>query len=212
MNVRFRIIRILENHIVSGDCDLEMDIDISPSADPAQAKNRLKSMKLWMDKFLDGCVAFGVNTEVDTTFLEQISNNVMMCPDDPHDYLLTILIHSKLSAIGAGDIRISRTKLMTDAGEGFSNTVEGTAEEWLPNIEEWMGPRYFWSAPWWNRADSSMTDLIPAADDDLEKKPELGFDLMALVSGNQRSKEAGEQTPAEIIRPTFTPRVLTPDE
>ena len=204
MHARFRLIRLLEGHMVCSDCELKIDIDISKSCDTAVAKNRLKAMKLWLEDFVDGCVAYDVHTDVDTTFLEHVSNHVMMAPTEPHDYLLLSLLHAKLSAIGGGDIIIRQTHLMTDTNEGFSNSLSGTTDDMLPAISEWMGDRRFHESPWWHRTDSSMMDLKPEPDDDLTVMPELGDDLLKLVSP---AKDSGGK-PAEIIRVSFKPRVI----
>lgn len=213
MRAGFRIIRLIEGRLVSSDCMLELEMDIPPTSDPGLAKDRLKAMRMWIERFLDGCVAFGVGTEVDTALFERISNHVMMCPDEPHDYLLLVLIHSKLLAICGDEVLISGTSMDTDTGEGFSNTVEGTAEDWLPSMEEWIGPRYFHDLPWWNRPDSSMMDLKPDDDDDLSNKPELGMDLIAMVSSESNEPMQHDlQQVAEIIKPSFKPRIITADD
>lgn len=195
---------------MASDCQLEMDIDIAHDAIPSNAKHRLQAMKIWLEDFVDGSIAYGVRTEVDTTILEEISNNIIMCPDDPHDHLLLILLHSKLTAIGGDAVIINRSSMTADTGEGFSNSVEGYPDEWLPDIETWMGPRSFWKDPWWAREDSSTMDIKPDDDDDLESKPDLGVDLIKLVS-----MEVGTPTHenvAEIIKPGFKPRIITQDD
>lgn len=213
MRTGFRIIRLIEDRLVSSDCMLELEIDIPPTSDPGAAKDRLKAMRIWMERFLDGCVAFGTGTEIDTSLFERISNHVMMCPDEPHDYLLLVLIHSKLMAICGNEVIITATSMDTDTGEGFSNTVEGTAEDWLPTMEEWIGPRHFHELPWWNRPDSSMMDLRPEDDDDLSNKPELGMDLISMVSADgSEPMQQDRQYVAEIIKPSFKPRIITADD
>lgn len=212
MHVDFRIIRLLEKHLVASDCQLDMEIDIVAGSDPTMAKDRLKAMKFWVETFLDGSLAFGVNTTVDTSSFESISNNIVMCPDDPHDYLLLLLMHSKLSAIGGPEISVGSMNLISDTGEGFSNSIDGFADEWLPSMSEWMGDRHFHERPWWGRDDSSTIDLHAEPDDDLSVKPELGVDLMALVRSTPSSIQPAERPAAEIIKPQFKPRVLTPDD
>jgi hypothetical protein len=204
--------RLLEDRLTASDCALELEIDIPPSSRPWVAKNRLKAMRLWIERFLDGSVAFSTGTEIDTTMFEKISNHVMMCPEEPHDYLLLVLIHSKLMAICGDEVLISATSLHTDTGEGFSNTAEGTTEDWLPTMAEWIGPRHFHEVPWWNRSDSSMMDLRPEDDDDLSNKPELGIDLIGMVSADGEPAKEELAPVAEIIKPSFKPRIITADD
>lgn len=207
----FRIIRLLGKSLVASECRVELDIDIAHNAAPTDAKHRLQAMKIWLEDFVDGSVAYSVRTQVDTTILEEISNNIIMCPDDPHDHLLLILLHSKLTAIGGDAIIINRSSMTDDTGEGFSNSVEGYPDDWLPDIETWMGTRSFWKDPWWSREDSSTMDIKPDEDDDLEVKPELGVDLIQLVSTEAASTPTRENV-AEIIKPGFKPRIITQDD
>lgn len=210
MHARFRIIRLLENHLLSSICEIKMVIDIPSTTKPMDSKNRLKAMKLWIETFLDGSVAFSVGNDIDTTTLEHLGNNLMMCPDDPHDYLLLLLVHSKLQAIGGDHVEVHSTSLISDTGEGFSNLIEGTTEEWLPSMEEWIGPLHYHDNPWWNREDSSMMDLKPEPDEDLTKLPPLGIDLISMVSRDL--KDAADAPLAEIIKPTFKPKIISADD
>ena len=211
MHADFRIMRLLDDHLMASDCRMEFVIDIEPNT--RLAKERIKAMKLWIESFLDGCVAISAGSDIDTTTFEKISNNVMICPDHPHDYLLLLLIHSKMNAIGGGEIIVQQSTLSADSGEGFSNTVSGTTEEWLPSMSEWMGPRHFHDRPWWERSDSSTMDMKPEDDDDLSDIPELGMDLISLVSSKQAAEDKDASgNVAEIIKPVFRPRIITADD
>lgn len=207
MHARFRLIRLLESRLVSSDFHLDMDISIN-AATP-QAKNRIKAMRLWLDQFLDGGIAISSSCELDTSTIEQSSNHVMLCPEDPHDYLLLLLIHSKLNAIGAGDAVINKTSMISDTGEGFGNVFSGPVDDWLPSARDWLGSDDLRREPWWRRGDSSMLDMtIP---DDGQAWPELGIDLMQAV-GEDEIADSEIQPAAKIIRPTFKPRIILPDD
>jgi len=211
MHASFRVIRLLEDRLVASDFVLDCVIDILPTSNTSEAKDRIKAMRLWLDEYLDGSIAFGANTEVNTETLEAISNSVIMCPDDPHDYLMLLLIHSKLDAIAGDAMVISKTNMISDTGEGFSNSVEGTAEEWLPSMSEWMGPKSYHDKPWWSRSDSSTMDMKYDDGEDITKIPELGIDLVGAVRSTR--SDTNEQRPvADIVKPSFKPRVLTPDD
>lgn len=218
MRLEFRIIRILEDNLIASDCILDALIDIAPEQPPSMVKNSIRAIKIWAENYLHGCVAFGVGTDINTGTLETISNNIMMCPDDPHDYLLLSLIHSKISALGKDRVNIVRSSLTTDTGEGFSNTISGNAGEWLPSMEEWLGPRSFHQEPWWLRADSSSIDLKPEDDDDLSIKPTLGLSIDEMIAKFSMASDGTEtapgqsQTEAEIIKPVFKPRIITTDD
>jgi hypothetical protein len=57
-------------------------------------------------------------------------------------------------------------------------------------------------------------DLKPDDDDDLSNKPELGMDLIAMVSSesNEPMQHDDLQQVAEIIKPSFKPRIITADD
>ena len=90
----------------------------------------------------------------------------------------------------------------------------------LPNITEWMGERVYFNEPWWNRSDSSMIDMTADDTDDLSIKPELGINLIELVTDNSdliesidvEKTEDETKKSAEILRPTFRPRIIISDD
>lgn len=206
MSTNFQILRLLENRLCSSECHLEIELDLNHETPPDIAKNKLKAIRFWLSEFVHGCIAYDVHTEIDTTLLEEVANNIMLCPDEPQDYLLLMLLHSKLCAIGGEEVGIRSTSLITDTGEGFSNTVEGSIGDWLPDIDQWIGEKRFWNLPWWSREDSSTVDLIPEDGDDLDIKPHIGENLLELVSDDPKVEEKSQ--PAEIIKPTFKPRII----
>jgi hypothetical protein len=211
MHAAFRIIRLLDNQLIASNCIIDCSIDILPTSNPSNAKDRIKAMRLWIEEYLDGALAFGINTNANTETFESIGNQIMMCPDDPHDYLLLLLIHSKLDAIGGSGIVVSKTNLISDTGEGFSNSVEGTAEDWLPVNSQWIGEPAYHDRPWWHRDDSSTVDMKYEEGEDITDVPELGINLIELVGQKQPSPD-NEQPLAEIVKPAFKPRVLTLDD
>lgn len=208
MHSNFRILRLLENELVCSDCHLEIEMNLNPQSDLDVAKTKIKAMKFWLQAFIHDCVAYDIHTSLDTTLLEEIANNVMMCPDDPHDYLLLTLLHSKLIAIGGDDIIIKSTTLYADTGDGFSHTLQGPTDEFLPNIDQWIGSRRFFEQPWWNRDDSSTIDMMPQDDEDLTIKPKLGENLYEMVSDQPTSKNNENSPAAEIIKPAFKPHII----
>lgn len=210
----FRLIRLIDDHLLASDCQLDVTIDIPSDAPKRDAANRIKAMKLWLGSYVDGSVAISAGSEIDTTTIERISNNVLICPDDPHDYLLLMLVHSKLTAIGGGLVIVTRTALASDTGDGFSNAITGIHRDWLPTMDEWMGPRSFHETPWWHRPDSSTMDMRPEPGDDLTNIPDLGSDLVAMVDKPSKEPSArSERTEAaEIIKPAFKPKIITSDD
>lgn len=208
MHMGFRLMRVIDARLVAGDCRLDLTINITMGQ--KSAKDRLKAMRLWIEQFLDGSIAIPAGRDLDTTTFEELTNFVLLCPDEPHDYLLLLLIHSKLNAIGAGEVVIETSSMVTDTGEGFSNSISGTTEDWLPSMQEWMGPRSYHDRPWWERDDSSTLDMMAEEGDDLSQTPNLGVNLLALISQEYKPDEPAPV--AEIIKPKFKPRLVSLDD
>ena len=58
-----------------------------------------------------------------------------------------------------------------------------------------------------------MMGLKPDDDDDRSNKPELGMDLVAMVSSESSEPAQHDlQQMAEIIKPSFKPRIITADD
>lgn len=213
LNVPFKIIRLLEGRVEASNCDIELLLTVDNKDSTNEAKTRLKAIKMWLESFLDGCVCYHTSTEMDTNLLTEISNHIMMCPDEPHDHVLLMLIHTKVSAIGGDDVLILSSSLVSDTSEGFSCSISGPAGDCLPSMEEWIGLRHFHKSPWWYREDSSMIDMLPNDDDDLTVIPDLGEDLILLTKSEDIADDiTDEKITAEIIKPTFKPRIITNDQ
>lgn len=209
-----KIIRLLEGRIEASYCDLEILLTVDNKDNADEAKARLKAIKMWLESFLDGCIAYNARTDLDTNILTEVSNHIMMVPAEPHDHTLLMLIHTKVSSIGGDHVLILDTSFSSDTSEGFSCSLAGPAGDCLPSMEEWIGERHFHKSPWWYREDSSMIDLTPNDEDDLTVLPNLGDDLIALAkSENDEVADDSqiERIPAEIIKPVFKPRIITND-
>ena len=165
----------------------------------------LGRMKRWFDLVLTDSVAFSTKTDLPLNTIETLENQLMFCPDDPFDFLLLVLIHSKVNAIGDGTIFASRTEIMSNLGDGFGNWYDGQSPNMLPTAEEWFGPKRYYDKPWWHRSDGSMIDMWAGDDDDLTKKPDILIDLSDatdIIEDDENAKTA------EIIKPNFRPTIL----
>lgn len=207
-NFKVRLIRLIEGRLQPIDCDISADLDFDPMDGD---HSHLVRMRTWVDEILDGCVAFNVNCEMDTSLLVDISNHIMFCPDEPHDYLLLALINAKLNAIGRGAVRVVNTRLSVDPSAGFVMTLEGDTDQLLPSGEEWMGEIRYWDQPWWNRPDGGMMDLTVDEGEDPLQKPDILIDLDGEPEpplGIVFKPDMDDQptATAEIIRPDFRRR------
>jgi len=210
---RFRLMRLINDHLMTSDCEIECDLAITLASDPNEIQLRLSAMKLWLEDFVDNSIAYDPMTELETDWLDLLHNNVIMTPGDPRDHIILAVLHSKLSTIGGSVVSINKTHFITDTSHGFSNSMTGSAEEWLPSMGEWIGQRHFHKTPWWQRADASSIDLCPGPDDDLTAIPDLGMDLVDMMrDDNTPTSAQSEVKNADIIKPVFKPRIVVADD
>lgn len=217
LHLNFKIIRLIDNRLEASFCDLDLDISINNKDDKNNTATRLKAIKMWIESFVDGCICYDAQTDIDTAMLAEISNHIMMCHSEPHDHVILPLLHTKMSTIGGDDILILRSTLSSDTGEGFSCRVSGPIGECLPTMQEWIGDKTYHSSPWWFREDSSMIDLQPDEDDDLTNVPILGENMILLINQesnliNRTTPPSEDDKPAEIIKPIFKPRIIENDD
>jgi len=204
----FPIARILDDKLVVSNCTLDFVIDVAKDGPKNIHKKSLMAMKFWIDHFLNGSIAYNIRASLETKLFEQLSNNIIMCPEDPHDYLILVLIHSKLNAIGGGFATVTKTKFRSDTAEGFSSTFDGDVSDWLPTLKDWMGDIYYFDKPWWHRGDGSTIDMPVKDGDDIENKPDILIDLIDVVSFDDPIDDTQQ---AEIIKPIFKPVIINND-
>jgi hypothetical protein len=211
-NPCIKLIRLIDGHLQAIQCDLALDLNFDPRNDDQQHHRRLLHMRIWINEILDGAVAFSIHDEIDTSMLGDIANQIMFCPDEPHDFLLLALITSKLNAIGGGYVTITNSTIAVDTSDGFLTALSGDTDHLLPSGDEWMGQVRYWQQPWWNRSDGGMIDLPLNEGDDPEIKPDIliSFDddpaLPINVDGDPSIIVPQDGKTAEIIRPNFRRR------
>lgn len=200
----YNILRLLNQKLVSSFIEITLDLEFDDDAHKTEQVTALTRMKRWLDDILDESLAFSTKSDIPTATLEWLENNLMFCPDEPHDFMLMLLINAKLNAIGQGFVSITNIHITSNLGEGFGNWFQGNPDDVLPNLEEWVGDKAYYDKQWWNRPDGSMIDMWVGPDDDAENKPDILIDLDAdVLHSISDNSEA-----AEIIKPNFTPTII----
>jgi hypothetical protein len=197
------LIRLIDNQLIPSACTITNTFTISPDIDTDDVKMRIHAMRTWISDYVNYSVAYSVDADIDTKMLEELDNNLMMCPDEPHDYLLALLIHAKLTSLAGEALIVENTKFESDNADGLSQIVTGSALEVLPDMQTWIGPRHFHTTPWWGRTDSSCIDMIPENHEDLKKIPELGKNLL-----NVNVQNISDQT----VKMPVKLRIITNDD
>ena len=220
---RLRLLRLIDNELISSDCEIECEIDVVPQEDHSLIFLHLSAMKLWLEDFVDGAIAYHHDYTSDTQmlWLSMLDNKVIMTPEIPEDHVMLAVIHAKLNTIGGDITKVVRTQFVSDTGHGFCNRLSGSADTWLPSMKDWIGDRHFHKQPWWYRPDASAIDITPDTNDDTVKIPDLGDNLVDMLKFNHTMSAAdlsldddksAEGKSAEIIKPKFKPRVITDDD
>lgn len=205
----YDIIRLINKRLVISAIDIKLELDFNDDSDKMDQVTALERMKRWLDGVLDGSVAFNTKSTLSISTFADMANNLIFCPDDPYDFLLLVLIYSKLNAIGQGHVSVVHCELMSSMGDGFGNWFEGDTSEVLPTLQEWAGDNTFFDKPWWHRSDGSTIDMWAGPDDDVTVKPDILIDLSADLDAIIEQEQLGEA--AEIIKPNFKPTIITND-
>jgi len=204
-----RFMRVINRTMVISECHFDFNLDVVSNGPKGKQAELITRMKFWLDHCLDDCIIVPMDREHGAAFLEEIENAVMFAPTTPNDFLIQVMVHAKLQAIGAGLVNIASSHMTSDTSNGFGIWFEGDPDELLPLQKDWMGERCYFELPWWHRGDAGMIDVPCGDEDDIKQKPDIIIDWYELM---KTPEEQQETKSAEIIRPQFKPRIVSPDD
>lgn len=202
---KINIIRLIENRLISSKLNVYFEFEFNDDYDGELQTSTIIKMKKWIELIVDGCLAFNTSSTISMSTIEKIQNHIMFCPDDPYDFMLSLLIYSKLNSIGSNIVDVTKLQISSDLGESFGNWIEGDITGVLPSLEEWVGERSYYDKPWWQRSDGGMIDMWAGPDDDISIKPDILIDLDSDLGYDI------DNEPAEIIKPNFKPTIIKND-
>jgi len=110
-------------------------------------------LKVWLDAILNEIILIDVNSELLDSFQEVVSNMIMYVPGQPDDSMLSVLLHSKISAITKNMLDIHSVSLVatdTFGIERLYRNLDPDNKYPLPGIEYFDGDTYH-DKPWWCR-------------------------------------------------------------
>jgi hypothetical protein len=204
-----RFLRLINDHLVITEVSFDFNLDVLPGAPKAKQAELINRMKFWLDNCLENSIIMSIHRSDTADFLEGVGNPIMFAPADPNDFLVQVMVHAKLHAIGAGMVNIASSHMTSDASNGFGIWFEGDPDELLPLQRDWMGERAYFELPWWHRGDAGMIDIPCGPEDDVTVKPDIIVDWYQLME--PAAPEPGAES-AEIIRPNFRPRIVSSDD
>lgn len=213
LDFSFRINKLVEKKLHACECKITLDIEFDRNIDGETHREYLTMLRWWIDNVLDNCVAYSVKNKINTKMFEELENNLMFCPEEPHDYLLLLLIVSKINAIGNETYRVISSCINSNTSQGFGNNLFGDPLDMLPDGEDWMGTARYFELPWWDRPDGSMIDMPVLEGDDPKVVPDILIDLRTSSGLNSNKKPAKESKTkaAKIIKPNFKPIIIKKD-
>jgi len=206
-----RFLRLMDHSLDIMDCHFDFNLEVQSGSGMDLQSDVISRMKFWLDHCLENCIIIPCDQDSGADWLDRLDNMLMFAPSAPHDFLIQVLVHAKLQAIGGATVQITGSHMVSDHGNGFGVWFDGDPNELLPSQQQWMGERCYFAQPWWHRNDPSAVDIAAGPDDDITVKPKINLDWASIMPPPPAAPSAGTGKPAEIIRPNFTPRIITDD-
>ena len=188
----FNLIRLVDGRLVSSECKIGMEFELIAGQEVKKQTQAMKCIKRWIDTALDQSIVFDIQTTINTQLIEELSNNIILTPGEPHDHLLLMLFFAKCNAIGRGHVEILTMNLESSSSQGFSYTYAGDLSDALPTVDQWLGEYRYYDQCWWHRHDGSTFEVLAESTDDLNDKPDILVDLWA--------EPTEQKEPATIIK------------
>jgi hypothetical protein len=201
----FSMCRLVENMLVPSTFKVKAEVNI---LDESLVEVAIKKINYWLEQVVQSSIAvaadnaIGFDMLLDQGSTPRLQNPLMICPDEPTDSSLCVLMQSKLQALAAGAFVVGMVELKSDNAEGLVFTFVGDCEELLPDMGDWIsGPTWF-DKPWWARDDASTFDTVAQDGADLTIVPVWAYDITAMVSRSLMPQEA------ILLKANFEPRII----
>lgn len=203
--VSFKATRVLDFQLFPSEWDVKLKINFAEDYDVVKFNLACTKIKFWTGQILTNSIIFSNQNEWATeNFANQVDNNLVVTPEPPIDDHLVLVLHSKFEALAAGAFTISEMDIWSDSANGMSFTFKGDSSIHLPDMEDWVGERSYFTKPWWMRDDASTLDTVPSEDADLTIPPEFAYSLDFLMDSLGVPNIEG----GKIVRPNFKPTVI----
>lgn len=201
------IIRLIENTLIPSTLRIKAEvlpglIEVESDFDIAFAK-----IRFWFENVVSRSIAFCRDNDAAMDMLTSdagknvTGNNLMLTPEEPTDAHLAAIFQAKMSALANGVLGFGTVEIRSDNVVGLMFTFVGEAEEVLPTMDEWIGKRTYFDAPWWLRDDASTLDVVPPEDADLKAIPDWAFSLDFIEKSYRPKQEF-------VVRPEFKPVII----
>lgn len=201
---KFSLCRLVEKMLVPSYLKVKVEVDI---LEEDLVDIALRKINYWLENIASASIAVAANNATGFEMLLNenstplLDNPLMICPEEPTDSNLCILLQAKLQALASGAFAVGMVELTSDNADGLIVTYVGDSDDELPHMSDWIsGPTWF-DTPWWGRDDASTFDTVATEGSDLSIKPAWAYDLDFL---------ARDLMPQEaiILNGNFKPRII----
>jgi hypothetical protein len=211
LNLGFQAIRVIQNELLPNIWNLTIDVISSGelAIDSIEVSGAFAKMKYWVEEIVNGSVIFSSDNKwaIGTFFhkdgKDASRNNLLLLPGTVNDITLAQVIYAKLTALSSGYVILGPLEITSEDSQGLSFFYTGETDS-LPDIKQWIGNRYFFNQPWWQRNDSSTMDVAPSAKTDISILPNYASSLDFLIARPRKKR----RQKAELIRPVFRPKII----
>lgn len=205
----FSLCRLVENMLVPSNFKVKAEVDI---LDESLVELAMRKINYWLETVVEASIAVAANNAIGFQMLldennsPRLLNPMMVCPDEPTDNNLCVLLQSKLQALAGGAFAVGMIELSSDNSQGLVFTYIGDSDDLLPGMSDWIsGPTWF-DRPWWERDDASTFDTVAQEGADLTTKPVWAYDIAAVVQRDMMPQEA------IVLKADFQPRIIDGDD
>jgi len=201
------MVRIVENIFLASHVSIKAEVMPLDDAEDVDYEIAFAKVRFWLENIVTRCIAFcKSNVAARSMLIDENGHNnsgnlIMLCPMEPSDENLAVLLQAKMTALGGGKIMFGSIDIKSNNLTGLRFTFIGNASDLLPDIANWIGPNSYFARPWWDRDDASTLDVVPADDADLSVKPEWAYDLDFIAKAIRPVDDV-------VLRPAFNPTVI----
>lgn len=161
----FTALKVIENTVSAEPLTLSVKLAIEDIGHE-HADYLINKLKFWMDQLLDNTFVFDAGREAGFKIAFPTTNNLMTCPGEPTDTLLTLLLLRKLKSIVPDGLVFLAVEIKNDYSNSSATITSLRVTEELPEFanEYCALELYPEEKSWWNRNDC-FTYEFPLVDD-----------------------------------------------
>jgi len=168
----------------------------------------LERIQMFCDTICHNSIFINIDNPLIEMCLENFDSKVFFIPEEPYDQILSMLLHSKLSAVLEDKFFINSIVLSSEHGLNLEYEFNLADSEYPSIITSKIIKDVL---PWWSRPDMTFMDIILS-----DKDGQLSLEQQELEwhhVGLDWKQSQNPETDAEVIKLTsFKPTVLDGNE